>query len=55
MDEYTVEIGGIEHTIQLSEEDAKRLNASRVVVTVPAKVAEKSKTASNKARTVSDK
>ncbi len=30
MKEYTVVIGGIEHTMQLSEEDAKRLDVSPV-------------------------
>jgi len=30
MQEYEIEIGGIIHTVQLSEEDAKRLNAKPV-------------------------
>ncbi len=46
MKEYTVVIGGIEHTMQLSEEDAKRLAASPVG---------KSAAAPNKARDARNK
>ncbi len=46
--EYTVNIGGVEHTMQLSEEDAKRYGDA-------AKAASKSSTPSNKSRTAENK
>lgn len=36
MREYTVTIGGIDHTMQLDEQDAKRLNAVEVKKVTPA-------------------
>lgn len=45
MQEYEVEIAGVIHTLQLSDEDAKRLDAK------PAKAA----SAQNKARTAPNK
>lgn len=45
--EYTVDIGGVEHTLQLSDEDAKRYGDNATPV--------KSSTASNKSRSASDK
>lgn len=45
MKEYTVVIGGVEHTVQLSAEDAKRLGATEV----------KSADAPNKARKAANK
>ena len=45
--EYTVTIGGVEHTMQLSDEDAKRYG--------DAAKAEKSSTASNKSATASNR
>ena len=45
--EYTVTIGGVEHTMQLSDEDAKRYG--------DAATAAKSSTASNKSATASNK
>lgn len=47
MKEYTVTIGGIEHTVQLTDEDAKRLGA-KPVETKQAAPANKARTASNK-------
>lgn len=44
MKEYTVEINGVEHTLQLSAEDAERLG-----------VKDASKSTSNKSRTASNK
>jgi len=46
MKEYIVDIGGLEHTMLLSDEDAKRMGATEV------KQAEKP---ANKARTASNK
>lgn len=46
MKEYTVVIGGIEHTLQLNDADAKRLGA--VETKVAPGPANKSRTASNK-------
>ena len=45
--EYTVTIGGVEHTLQLSDEDAQRYGDAAT----PAK----SSTASNKSATASNK
>jgi hypothetical protein len=45
--EYTVIIGGVEHTLQLSDEDAKRYGDAATPV--------KSSTASNKSSTASNK
>lgn len=47
MKEYTVVIGGIEHTMLLTEEDAKRRDA-KPVETKQAKSANKSRTPENK-------
>lgn len=48
MKEYTIEINGVEHTFQLSAEDAKRLGATEVKqADAPAN---KSRTASNKVK-----
>jgi hypothetical protein len=47
MKEYTVEIGGIEHTMQLSDEDAKRYGDAATPV--------KSSTAANKSSSASNK
>lgn len=44
--EYTVVIGGVEHTLQLSDEDAQRYGDAATP---------KSSTASNKSRSASDK
>lgn len=44
---YEVQINGLPHTMQLSEEDAKRLNAKPVVT--------KQAAPANKARTVAGK
>lgn len=44
MKEYTVEVNGVEHTFQLSDEDAERLGAK-----------DASKSASNKSRSASNK
>lgn len=43
--EYTVEINGLPHTMQLSDEDAKRLGVAET----------KSRAPQNKARTVENK
>lgn len=49
MNEYTVDIGGTEHTLLLDEEDAKRLGAKVApVAKKAAKVANKSRAAANK-------
>ncbi len=45
MKEYTIELGGIEHTVQLTDEDAKRLGVTAV----------KASTAGNKSRTADNK
>lgn len=46
MKEYTVVVGGLEHTVLLSDEDAKRLGATEVKqAEAPAN---KSRTAANK-------
>lgn len=51
MKEYTLNIGGIDHTVTLDDEDAKRLGAVESQTEKSAKKA----TASNKARTASNK
>lgn len=50
MQEYTVSIGGIDHTMQLSEEDAERMNATAVVI-----VTKEAARPTNKARAASKK
>lgn len=45
--EYTVKIGGVEHTLLLSSEDAERYGDDAVLVK-QAEPANKSRTASNK-------
>lgn len=47
MEKYTVTIGGIEHTVQLSAEDAKKYPDAREVKAAE-KPANKSRTAQNK-------
>ncbi len=47
MDEYTVTIGGVEHTMLLTDEDAKRYGPA--AVKAAAKPANKARSASNKA------
>jgi hypothetical protein len=44
--EYTVDIGGIEHTLQLSDQDAKRLGVAEAKRAE--RPANKSRTAENK-------
>lgn len=46
--EYTVNINGIDHTMQLSDEDAKRLNAEAVSTKSADAPANKSRTAAKK-------
>jgi hypothetical protein len=48
--EYTVSVNGIEHTMLLSEEDAKARG-----LTADSAAAEKAKSADNKARTAPNK
>lgn len=48
MNEYTVTIGGVDHTMQLSDEDAKRLDAKPVSTKAADAPANKSRTAPKK-------
>lgn len=50
LSEYTVVVGGLEHTMLLSDEDAKRLGAKKVDAKVKAAAPTQ-----NKARTAADK
>ncbi len=47
--EYTVEVGGMEHTFLLNDDDAKRYDAKRVAAKA-ATPANKSRTPENKAK-----
>lgn len=47
MQEYTVNIGGLEHTMLLSDEDAKRLDV-KPITKAAAAPANKSRTSSSK-------
>lgn len=51
MDEYTVIVNGIPHTMRLTEEEAKRRGAEKVT----AAVSTKKSTPSNKARKTANK
>lgn len=49
MKEYTVTIGGVDHTLLLTDEDAKRHgDAAKPVTKAAPKPADKARTASNK-------
>lgn len=48
MKEYTVTIGGVDHTMQLSDEDAKRMDAKPVSTKAADAPANKSRSAKNK-------
>lgn len=50
MKEYEVIIGGLRHTLQLTDEDAQRIGATPVEVKQAPKPANKSRRAANKAR-----
>lgn len=45
MKEYIVKVNGIEHTMQLDAEDAKRLKATEIKAEAPADVTEDTKEA----------
>lgn len=48
MKEYTVTIGGIDHTVQLSDEDASRLGAEPVATKESAAPKNKARSAQSK-------
>lgn len=48
MKEYTVNIGGLEHTMLLSDEDAKRMDAQPVGTKAAAAPSNKSRSADTK-------
>lgn len=51
MDDYTIDIGGIEHVVQLSDEDA----LARGLKSAPKVAAKATRPAANKARTADTK
>lgn len=54
MNEYTVVIGGVEHTMQLDDDEAKRLDA-KPAGKASKSTSSKSSTPANKSRSASDK
>ncbi|MCF8605147.1 hypothetical protein L5I01_17470 [Gordonia sp. HY442] len=54
LDEYTFEVGGIEHTARFDEKDAKRYGATKASAKAAPKAANKARTVKNKAVSVDD-